>query len=567
MNTSPPPTALQTLDLTSLQGTSIIAGHQPRRAPHTLGDAPFYATAPATGDLIPLPFHPATLPEIDAAANAAWRAFHSSSTLPPNTRAELLTRIASNIESRGEDLITWASTETGLTPTRIRAERDRTTYTLRLFADLVRQGRWVRASIDLGEPARKPTPKPDLRRMLRPLGPVAVFGAGNFPLAYSTAGGDTTSALAAGCPVVVKGHPAHPGTGELVALAITNAIAELNLDPGLFSYLHSGGDTELQIGQSLVRHPCIRAVGFTGSLEAGRAIARLGNERPDPIPVYAEMGSTNPVFLLQHALDSQAKPIADKLAASITNSNGQMCTSPGLIFATKSEATDLFIRTLALHLGQTPQQPMLSRRTADTLLKRLAEVSKAKGVELHAGTTPPHTTPPHTPQQTATTLTSGPILCAPALYRTTLDAFRAAPTLHAECFGPVALMILCDAEEDLLHAAALIQGSLTASIFCAAFDAAIVARLQPILEQRVGRLIYNGVPTGVEVCESMVHGGPFPATNQPHTTAVGPMAIERWCRPVCYQNAPDLTLPPELKNENPYAIERMVNGVVTKAGV
>lgn len=558
MNTSDLATTLQALDLKALQGTSIIAGHQLPRDP---GTSPFYATAPATGDLIPLPFHPATLPEIDAAATAAWRAFHTSSILPPTSRAELLTLIATHIDALGETLITWASTETGLTPTRIRAERDRTTYTLRLFADLVREGRWVRAAIDLGEPARKPTPKPDLRRMLRPLGPVAVFGAGNFPLAYSTAGGDTTSALAAGCPVVVKGHPGHPGTGELVALAITRAIAELNLDPGLFSYLHAGGESELQIGQSLVRHPCIRAVGFTGSLEGGRALARLGQERPDPIPVFAEMGSTNPVFLLQHALDSQAKPIADKLAASITNSNGQMCTSPGLIFASKSEATDLFIRTLALHLGQTPQQPMLNRRTADTLLKRLAEVTKTKGVELHAGTTPPQTT------SITSGLTSGPILCAPALFRTTLDAFRASPTLHAECFGPVALVILCEDEEEILEAAALIQGSLTSSIFCAAFDAAIVAKLQPILEQRVGRLIYNGVPTGVEVTESMVHGGPFPATNQPHTTAVGPMAIERWCRPVCYQNAPDLTLPPELKNDNPCAIERTVNGVVTKAGV
>ena len=357
------------------------------------------------------------------------------------------------------------------------------------------------------------------------------------------------------CPVVVKGHPGHPGTGELVAHAIVKSVAESGLDPGTFSYLHAGGPREMEIGGALVRHPCIRAVGFTGSLEGGTALARIASERPDPIPVFAEMGSTNPVFLLKHALQSQGESIAEKLAASITSSNGQMCTCPGLIFAVRDDATEHVIRHLATLLESAPTQPMLNRRTMETLAKRVGEVTATPHVDLRAGRSV--VANPRNPS----------IASGPALFRTTLATFRAERSLHKECFGPVAIFVVCESEQELLESVALTQGSLTGSIFAGAMDAALCARVQATLEHRVGRLIFNGVPTGVEVCTAMTHGGPFPATNQPHTTAVGALAIERWCRPVTYQNAPEQSLPDELKSENPLRIERQVNGVRTKSTV
>ncbi len=543
--------SLQVEKLPLVSGVSLIEG-KPAAGP-SRDPMAFVSISPPSGDPIGVEFHAATLEDADAACRAAWRAFHTLANRAAEDRAAFLDRAATKIDALGDDLVAWACAETGLTPARIRAERDRTTYTLRMFAQVVREGAWVRAAIDLPEPNRKPTPRPDLRRMLRPLGPVAVFGAGNFPLAYSAAGGDTASALAAGCPVIVKGHPGHPGTGELVARAVCDAAAEIGLDPGIYSYLHAGGAREMEIGAAVVRHPCVRAVGFTGSFEGGLAIARIGAERPDPIPVFAEMGSTNPVFLLRHALQSQSDPIAEKLASSITGSNGQMCTCPGLIFALRDELTDAFLRRLATLLDHTPPQPMLNRRTLDTLLRRLGEVASVKGVELRAGQA-----------GRAAALGGGTIASGPALYRTSLATFRAERRLHKECFGPVAIVVLCDTEQELVEGAALIQGSLTGSIFSGAMDATLAARVQSILEQRVGRIIHNGVPTGVEVCHAMTHGGPFPATNQPHTTAVGPLAIERWCRPVTYQNTPDQHLPVELRSDNPRRIERLVNGVPTR---
>ncbi len=543
---------LQDQQLQLVTGHSIVNGQISTQGEDPL---PFQAFASPSGVPIALSFHAASASEIEHAAHAAWRAFHLLAQRTRDDRALLLDRIAANIDALGDDLVAWACAETGLTAARIRAERDRTTFTLKMFAQLVREGTWVRAAIDIGEPTRKPIPRPDIRRMLRPLGPVAVFGAGNFPLAYSAAGGDTASALASGCPVIVKGHPGHPGTGELVAHAITKSVAESGLDPGTFSYLHAGGPREMEIGAALIRHPCIRAVGFTGSLEGGTALAKIASERPDPIPVFAEMGSTNPVFLLKNALQSQGDSIAEKLAASITSSNGQMCTCPGLIFALRDDATEQTIRHLATLLENAPPQPMLNRRTMEVLARRVGEVTTTEGVELRAG------------RAVVVNARNPTIASGPALFRTTLASFRAKRTLHKECFGPVAIFVLCETEQELLDAVALTQGSLTGSIFAGAMDATLSAKVQAILEHRVGRLIFNGVPTGVEVCTAMTHGGPFPSTNQPHTTAVGALAIERWCRPVTYQNAPDQNLPDELKSENPLAIERVVNGVETRAAV
>ena len=398
--------------------------------------------------------------------------------------------------------------------------------------------------------------------MLRPLGPVAVFGAGNFPLAYSTAGGDTASALAAGCPVIVKGHPGHPGAGELVAQAVAQAVTECGFDPGVFSFLHAGGQREMAVGQQLIKHPAVRAAGFTGSLGGGAALARLAAERPDPIPVFAEMGSTNPIFCLPGALDAQADAIAERLYNSATTANGQMCTCPGLIFAARADGADALSRAMAKLMNEAQPQMMLSRRTRRNFAIRVGEVMGTPGVEVRAGS-------PQAAHRDAADADDQPgfaIRSSPVLFKTTFDHFRKSPSLHAEVFGPALILVLCDSPGQLADAAASIQGSLTGTIWASAADEALARRLQRILEQRVGRLIFNGIPTGVEVCPSMVHGGPYPATNQPQATSVGPFAIQRWCRPICYQNVPEAFLPQELRNANPLQIRRLVNGVWSQAG-
>jgi NADP-dependent aldehyde dehydrogenase len=392
--------------------------------------------------------------------------------------------------------------------------------------------------------------------MLRPLGPVAVFGAGNFPLAYSTAGGDAASALAAGCPVIVKGHPGHPGTGELVAQAVARAVEKVGLDPGTFSFLHAGGEREMEIGQRLVRHPAVRAVGFTGSVAGGMALTRLAAERPDPIPVFAEMGSTNPVFCLPGALEGQSDAIAERLYQSATSANGQMCTCPGLVFVARSSGAENLVKSLAKSMNEAAPQMMLNRRTRRTFAKRVGEVGAAAGVEVRGGS--PQAA--HREAEAAEDKPGTPIRSSPVVFRTAFEAFRKTPTLHEEVFGPAVVVVVCEGEGQLADAAASIQGSLTGTIWAGAADSNLAKRIELILEQRVGRIIFNGVPTGVEVSPAMVHGGPYPATARPESTAVGPEAIRRWARPVCYQNVPEMFLPPELRNGNPLGVRRRVNG-------
>ena len=511
----------------------------------------FRAVNPTTGRELDPAFRAATTSDADRAAKQAWEAFHHELERTPEERAQLLEIIAARLDAMGEQLVDAAMLETGLGRTRLIAERERTIATLETFAEVVRRGHWVRASIDRGDGTRRPVPKPDIRSMLRPLGPVAVFGAGNFPLAYSTAGGDTASALAAGCPVVIKGHPAHPATGELAAQAIASAILESDWNPGMFSYLHGGGAKEHDLGRTLVEHACIRAVGFTGSVRGGIALCDAAGARSDPIPVFAEMGSTNPVFLLPGALAEQPEPIADRIAGSILNSLGQMCTSPGLLFMKRSDGGELLLKTIAARFNDTPPGPMLNPRTRAHFNERLATLSRLQGVDIRGGS-------PQAGHGSAGG--AHPVVASPVLYRTTLATFDEAKTLHEEVFGPAAIAVICEREEQLLEAASAIQGSLTGSIFAAGRDAPLSRQLRVILERRVGRLIYNGVPTGVEVCESMVHGGPFPATSAAHSTAVGARAIERWCRPVAYQNAPPAMLPAELRDENPLGIARTEDG-------
>jgi alpha-ketoglutaric semialdehyde dehydrogenase len=563
MPTAAPPTA--TWPRTQPTGRSIIAGRSaPAPAsPVAPADSKFYAVDPHSGDQLPTMYLAAATEDIDQSAWAAWTAFHSMAERPAADRAALLETIADRIMDLGEHLLAAASDETGLGPARLVSERERTVNTLRMFAALVRQGDWVEAVIDTGQASRRPVPKPDVRRMLKPVGPVAVFGAGNFPLAYSTAGGDSASALAAGCPVIVKGHPAHPGTGELVAHAIAHAVAELGWDPGTFSFLHAGGQREMAIGQQLVKHPAIRAVGFTGSVAGGMALARLASDRPDPIPVFAEMGSTNPVFALSSALDSQADAIAERLVNSATASNGQMCTCPGLIFACRGPGAESLTKALIKGLDALAPQAMLSHRTRANYSRRIGEVAGVGGVEIRGGSPQAG----HREASRDVYEPGTPIRSSPALFRTTFETFRKNPTLHEEIFGPAAILIVCEDDEQMATAAATIQGSLTGTIWAGAADGQLARRIQSILEQRVGRIIFNGVPTGVEVCNAMVHGGPYPATNQPHTTAVGAFAIRRWARPVAYQNVPDSFLPPELRNSNPLKLRRLVNGEWTSEGL
>jgi 2,5-dioxopentanoate dehydrogenase len=535
-------------------GRSIVAGKvaETHAGPLLPAERKFYAVDPQRGAELPTLFLAASEQDVETSAWAAWDAFHAMLDRSAEDRAALLETIAERIMGLGDELLGVASDETGLGPARLVSERERMILTLRMFAAVAREREWLEATIDTGQPARRPTPKPDVRRMLRPLGPVAVFGAGNFPLAYSTAGGDTASALAAGCPVVVKGHPGHPGTGELVAQAIAAAVADRGFHPGTFSFLHAGGQREMEVGQRLVQHPAIRAVGFTGSLSGGMALDRLARERADPIPVFAEMGSTNPVFVLPAALASEGALIAERIAGSATASGGQMCTCPGLVFGPRGAAVESFLTELAKAIDSAGPITMLNPRTLRNFARRALEVAEAPGVELLAGTC-------ETPTGDAS-LDSGPARTAAAIFKTGFQTFRTNPALRDEVFGPATLVVMCEGEQQLLEAAASVQGSLTATIWASGDDARLARRLHQILEQRVGRIIYNGVPTGVEVCNAMVHGGPYPATNQQHTTAVGMYAIKRWARPVCYQNAPDGLLSPELRNGNPLGIRRLVNG-------
>lgn len=530
-------------------GFSIIAG-----SIATDRTSPFRSIDPATGRNGTVEFHAAGLAEVDLACRAAADDFDAFASHPPQRRADFLERCAAGIAQLGDALVAMVSSETGLAAPRVAGERDRTVNQFRFFAGLVREGSWVEAVIDRGDPARTPLPKPDLRRMLRPLGPIAVFGASNFPLAYSAGGGDTASALAAGCPVVVKGHPSHPGTGEMVAAAITRAARESSMPAGAFSYLHAGGTRELDIGRAVITHPSIKAGGFTGSLGGGMALARLAADRPDPIPVFAEMGSANPVFILPGAAENMGSDIAQRLHASVTNSAGQMCTCPGLIFVIRSAAADALINRLGELIGQTESMVMLSPRIRGGFIDRVATVESMPGVRVAAGG-------PHERPKTIGEQLTGGSYARPTLLVTDFAAFKAHHTLREECFGPSTLAIVCDSFEQLAEAAGLVDGSLTGTIWADPnIDQDAAVKIHRSLEQRAGRMIFNGVPTGVEVAPAMVHGGPYPATNQPHTSAVGSLALRRWCRPVCYQNCPPWMLAPELSDANPRGIWRWVDG-------
>jgi NADP-dependent aldehyde dehydrogenase len=518
-----------------LRGTSIIGRSRGTRTTNT-----FRAFDPTNGQAVEPDFHSATPGELDHAVALADAARIPYGGLPDRERAKFLRAIADNIEALGDALLQRASLETALPTTRFQGERARTCMQLRMFADLLDEGSWVDASIDHAIPDRKPVPKPDLRAMLRPLGPVAVFCASNFPLAYSVAGGDTASALAAGCPVIVNAHTAHPGTAELVGIAIAEAARQCNMPEGVFSLLFSSG---YEVGQALVKHPAITAVGFTGSRRGGRALMDIAATRAEPIPVYAEMSSVNPTFILSNAIKERGESVAAGLHQAVTNGAGQFCTKPGLVFVPADGATTEFASRLKDLMQQSSPAPLLTAG----IQKSYATGSERRGSEINTLTEDSRSDLPG-------------FSVDPSVFETTAIKYLNTPDLNEEIFGPTTLLIKADEHDELLKIARSLEGQLTASIHGTDEDLAEYADLVRILENKVGRLIFNGFSTGVEVCPSMVHGGPYPATSDGRSTAVGTRAIRRFCRLICYQNFPEASLPDELKESNPLGIRRLVDG-------
>ena len=502
----------------------------------------FTGKSAATASDLPVEFYSASPAELDRAVDLARRAFPLYRDLDGKTRGTFLRRIAENIEALGQTLTDRAMAETGLPEPRIKGETARTCAQLRMFAGMVEEGNWVDARIDEADPARAPLPKPDTRSMLRPLGPVAVFGAANFPLAYSTAGGDTASALAAGCPVIVKAHSGHPGTAGLVAGAIVAAVDSLGLPEGTFSMLYDDGHA---IGSALVSHPGIQAVGFTGSREGGAALMKLAAARPQPIPVYAEMSSVNPVFLLPGALAERSATLAAGLAASVTMGVGQFCTCPGLVIIDGHSNSDLFRKTLTEALGATAPGTMLNAGIRKNYESKKNDLGRQPDV-----------------REILTVKSEDPARGGATLYETTAAAVLGNPALTGEVFGPATLLVVANGPAEMLALAHALEGQLTATVHAAASDLTLQRELLGVVEARAGRVLCAGFPTGLEVNQSIVHGGPFPATSDGRSTSVGGAAIFRFTRQVCWQDTPDSLLPPALQAANPLNMRRMLNGVI-----
>ncbi len=502
---------------------------------------PFRAENPATRESLATDFFEATTTEIQNAVEKADKAFQQYRQNTGSQKALFLESIAEQILALGPALITRCMEETGLPEARLVGERGRTVGQLKLFAQLLREGSWVDARIDTADPSRTPLPKPDVRSMLRPLGPVGVFGASNFPLAFSVAGGDTVSALAAGCTVVFKAHPAHPGTCELVGNAILEAITQTGMPEGTFSMVYG---KSVEVGQFLVRHPLIKAIGFTGSYKGGKSIFDEANKRAEPIPVFAEMGSTNPVFILPEALRQRGEQIAADLAASVTQGVGQFCTNPGLVLIEESDESKHFKSKLKDVVGAIPSGVMLTRGMLDNFTRGLEMHKKVTGVNVLA-----------TGKQAGDGYQG-----VASILETSATTFLKEHSLEEEVFGPSSLIITSGNREELLTVAKNLSGHLTVTVHGIETDLKEFSSLISLLEQKAGRLIINGYPTGVEVCHSMVHGGPFPATSDSRTTSVGTRAITRFARPVCYQNFPQWLLPAELRDANPNQIWRLMNG-------
>lgn len=525
--------------------TELTGNHRIGSTAMAEGEADFRATNPSTGESLEPKYLEAMPHEADRAMEAAARAAGAYRALSSGERASFLRAIAEEIEDLGDALIDRAHAETALGHGRLQGERARTTNQLRMFADLVDEGSWVDARIDRAIPRRKPAPKPDIRRMLIPIGPVVVFGASNFPLAFSVAGGDTASALAAGCPVVVKAHPAHPGTSELVANAIVEAARISGMPEGVFSMIHG---REPATAVRLVRNPHARAVGFTGSHRAGRALFDAAASRPAPIPVYAEMGSTNPVFVLPRAARSRGDAIAEELHGSVSLGVGQFCTKPGVIVG-QGDAIGRIAARMGALAEETPTGAMLYEGISEAFRAGVQASQAVEGVRV-AGCAAQGDA--HAFGDAVT------ILATDAL------TFLQHDELSEEVFGPATLIVESGARDEMMDVARNLEGHLTATVLGTEADLEEFEDLIRILEQKVGRLLFNGVPTGVEVCPSMQHGGPYPATTDVRSTSVGTAAIFRFVRPLAYQNFPQSQLPVELRDDNRLGIWRTVDGVLTK---
>lgn len=495
-----------------------------------------------TGEALPQRFVQATAEEVDAAANVAAAAFPAYRSLPLARRAEFLDAIADELDALDDAFVATVCRETALPTARIQGERTRTSGQMRLFAKVLRRGDFIGARIDRAQPQRTPLPRVDLRQCRIGVGPVAVFGASNFPLAFSTAGGDTAAALAAGCPVVFKAHSGHMATAEGMADAILRAADRTEMPAGVFNMVYGGG-----VGEWLVKHPAIQAVGFTGSLRGGRALCDMAAARPQPIPVFAEMSSINPVVLLPGALQVRGEQVAAELAASVLQGAGQFCTKPGLVMGIRSFEFNAFIESLCQRMHDVASQTMLNTDTLNNYCHGLEALLAHPGVTHLAGR-----------EQTGR--------------QAQAQVFKADVSLLLECdallqdevFGPATVVVEVADRAELMRALQGLRGQLTATLIGEPAEFLASADILTLLEEKVGRLLLNGYPTGVEVCDAMVHGGPYPATSDARGTSVGSLAIDRFLRPVCFQNFPDALLPEALKNANPLGIVRLVDGVTTR---
>ncbi|MEH6445057.1 MAG: aldehyde dehydrogenase (NADP(+)) [Oceanospirillaceae bacterium] len=520
----------------SISGRLLINGQWQTGA----GEA-FHALNPASGEESAEIYHNASLSQVEAATTVAAEAFIHFSQCTDTCKANFLRTIGVELEALRVQIVAVATWETGLPEMRINGELGRTIGQLNMFAQLLDKGDWKRPVIDVAQQDRAPLPKPDLRLTQVALGPVVVFAASNFPLAFSVAGGDTASALAAGCPVIVKTHGAHPGTSELVASAILAAITKCDIPAAVFAMLHGDGRS---IGAALVKHDLVKAVGFTGSIAGGRALYDLAVSRDEPIPFYGELGSTNPVFLLPESLATSAEQIAESFLASIMMGVGQFCTSPGILVALKGSALDRLLATLAEKAPSLTAATMLTAGICASYNKLCAERDSVASLkEIAKGCA------------SDSAANQGQV----ALYSVDAADYLAQKGLEEEVFGPAALVLVCDDKAQLLAVANSFGGHLTGAVFAEEQDSEFARQLLPILEQRVGRILFNGYGTGVELSSAMSHGGPYPSSTAVQTTSVGTRAIERFSRPVCYQNTPDALLPVELQNANPQGLMRLVN--------
>lgn len=518
----------------SLTGHNYIGGE--RRAAGTVEHKSLDASS---GEALPYTFIQATPEEVDAAAQAAAAAYPIYRNLSAVRRAEFLEAIADEIDALGDDFVALVCRETALPAARIQGERGRTSGQMRLFAKVLRRGDFYGARIDRALPDRQPLPRPDIRQYQIGVGPVAVFGASNFPLAFSTAGGDTASALAAGCPVVFKAHSGHMATAECVADAIIRAAEKTGMPKGVFNMIFGGG-----VGEILVKHPAIQAVGFTGSLKGGRALCDMAAARPQPIPVFAEMSSVNPVIVLPGALKARGATVAKELAGSVVLGCGQFCTNPGLVIGIRSAEFSEFVAGLSDAIASQPAQTMLNAGTLRSYTSGVAQLKGHAKVSHLAGN-----------EQTGNQ-------AQPQLFKADVSMLLEGDhLLQEEVFGPTSIVVEVADSAELTRALQSMHGQLTATLIAEREDLSAFRDLLPLLEVKAGRVLLNGYPTGVEVCDSMVHGGPYPATSDARGTSVGTLAIHRFLRPVCYQNYPDEVLPEALQNANPLGIQRLVDGV------